>query len=802
MFGAGASIPSGAPSGPQLARIVARVLSPEPDGTDLAEISQIVENRKGRKALITAVRSALSALTPTAGLLALPEFDWLSLYTTNFDTLVEQAYRLKGRSLDVYRSNFDVANPRTNRTPLYKIHGCITQDGADGHQSRMLITESDYDDYAKYRQTLFNSLTTDMFTADTVIVGQSLADRHLKDLARRVVDLRSQGVSTRIFLLIHEFSADRAELYSRLGIEVVHATLEAFLLALVNAGKTAGSPSYSTSSVASFLTPELVLTTTDVAHASGLQGNATRLFNGSPATYADVRQGLTISRNAQRQLDDAQRGVRGFFLVLEGARGVGKTTLARSFMLSLADRGISAWEHNPDYQLDVDAWIAAEQRLRLANKEGILLIDDCSRQMRAVNALVDRLSSVDRPHLRLVLTVDASKWKVATKSQGFFSRGTSRRLSRLERSDLEELVALVDRRPEIRLLVEQSFLALGRAERIARLRDKCSAEMFVCMKNIFANDNLDDILLQEFFSLDDDAREVYRYVAAIQSLGGYVHRQLIMRILGLDATALDSLLGRMEGIVFERTIDSRQGIFGWETRHDVIASIISRLKFADQNELHDLLVSLIDGLNPSVPIELETAVAIATEEGGIRRMVDKDDQVTLFRRLIDVIPAHRTPRRRLVKLFISEDRLSDASQEILSFDRTLGDDVVIARYRAQVSLRKAETMTSIEEIDRKAMLLDAEAIIRRSISSHGPDLHSVSTLGQIGLVLASRFGEFNAVDDSVDLLSQLEATNGDPQIARTRRQIEDRIRFVTGDSDRDILVTDITETSDPDADSA
>lgn len=784
IFGAGASIPSGAPSGQQLARKLAHLLIPEPEGAELAEVAQLVENRKGRSILVGAVREALESLAPTAGLLALADFDWLSIYTTNFDTLVEQAYKQQGRQLDVYRSNYDVGSPRSDRTPLYKIHGCVTQDSADGHKSRMLITESDYDDYEQYRQTLFNALKQDMFTSDTVIVGQSLADRHLKDLAKKVVSLRAQGISARIFLLVHEFHPDRVELYSRLGIEVVHADLDRFLLAMLESGKTTKSPTHSTSTDNSLLTAGLVLTTVDVGHAGALPSNATRLFNGAPASYGDVRHGLTIPRVAQSRLEDSLSGARGFFLVVEGARGVGKTTLARAFLLRLSDRDVSAWEHQPDSSLDVEAWLGVETRLRLSNRDGVLLIDDCSRHMREINLLVDKLMTLDRPHLRIVLTVDAAKWKVARKSPGFFSRGTHTRLSLLERGDLEELVGLVERRPEIKALVEQSFLALGRNERLSRLKNKCSSEMFVCLKNIFANDNLDDILLQEYFSLTSESQDVYRYVAAVQSLGGFVHRQLVMRILDLDATSLDSILAHLEGIVFERIVDARSGIFGWETRHDVIAGIISKLKFADQTELERLLLDLIDGLNPSVRIEMETAIALATEENGIARLTSFDTQVGMYRRLIGVIPGHRTPRRRLAKLFLSHDLLPEASHEIVAFERAIGADMVMQRYKAQIGLRKAETMSLIEEADRKAMLQDAEGIIRRCISQYGPDVHSYYTLGQIGLALAARFGDYSAVDAAIDLLTQYESVNGDPQIQIMRRRIAEQLRhFENGDSD-------------------
>ncbi|MHA7145368.1 SIR2 family NAD-dependent protein deacylase [Arthrobacter sp. TmT3-37] len=778
LFGAGASIPSGALTGSQLARKLARHLNPEPEDADLSEVAQLLENRKGRPFLVEKVRDSLIDLKPTAGLLTLPDFDWHAIYTTNYDTLVEQAYRKAGRSLEVYRSNYDVTKPRGEHTPLVKIHGCVTQDTADGHKSRMIITESDYDDYRLYRQTLFNGLTQDMSTCDTVIVGQSLSDRHLKDQVKQIIGLRSQGVATRIFLIVHQYQPDRAELYTRLGIEVIAAGLDQFLLELMDAGKTSQTPAYSTSTEQALLSHSLVLTTTDVQHATSLSSSVTKLFNGSPASYADIKNGLTFNRTAQKELEASLTGVRGHFNVIAGARGVGKTTLARSFLLEQTRKGLPAWEHKQDAILNVDAWVEVEKKLKLSKIDGFLLIDDCSRHLKEVNNLVDKLSALDRPNLRLVMTVDAAKWKVARKAQGLFARGSFLRLSVLARADLEELVALLDRRPEIKQLVEQRFLALGRAEKLARLRNKCSSEMFVCLKNIFANDNLDDILLQEYFSLSEESREVYRYVAAVQSLGGHVHRQLIVRLLGLSATGLDATLSHLEGIVFERSVDSRQGIYGWETRHDVIATIISRLKFADQGELEQLFTHLIDNLNPTIKLEIDTAIALATEDMGIARLTNLNSQISILRKLIEIVPSHHTPRRRLAKLFLSHDMLAEANHEIATSLPALGPDPVMQRYKAQSALRRAETILMVEDSDRLAMLLDAENIIRGCINRFGADMYSYSTLGNIGLALAGGFGEYRAIDDAMDLLTQLEASNGDPQIQVIHRALHDKLRRV------------------------
>ena len=55
----------------------------------------------------------------------------------------------------------------------------------------------------------------------------------------------------------------------------------------------------------------------------------------------------------------------------------------------------------------------------------------------------------------------------------------------------------------------------------------------MCLKNIFGFEELDDILLSEFKGLPEEAQDIYRYVCAIQAMGGKVHRQLIVRLLVL-----------------------------------------------------------------------------------------------------------------------------------------------------------------------------------------------------------------------------------------------------------------------------
>jgi hypothetical protein len=786
LMGAGAAVQSGAPTGAALAEFLASRLKPSPDGDELPEIAGIFEDRLGRPALVKAVRDRLVNLEPTGGLLAVPAFDWRAIYSTNFDTLVEESYRRAHRRLQVVRSNYDFSRQTAADAMLFKIHGCITQDLADGHHSRMVLTEDDYEEVETYRQSLFNSLRQHMTTADTVIVGQSLGDRHLRDLAKEVASLRTQGVQGRVYLLAFDYNDDRARLYSRRGIEVAPGSLEDLLHALNVEGRSRPPVAHTTETTnAGHLPPPLAPLTVDVAHAASLPPNPVALFNGSPATYGDINSNMTITRAVERRLLEMQSGVRGFFTVIAGAAGVGKTSLARALLLKRSKEGFACWEHLNHFPLNVDEWMAVEASLRAVGRQGVLLIDDCAQHLAAVNRLTDALGKLDRPFLRLVVTANAAQWKTRTKSPYFFSRGSIERLSVLTTGDIHELVNLVDRQPDIRTLVENDFLHLGHRDRVRRLQDRCSADMFVCLKNIFRNENLDNILLQEFADLDVAVREVYRHVAALQAMGGRVHRQLIVRLLGIDVLELQSLLTQMEDVIAEYDIDHRQGLYGWSARHDVIANIIATYKFADQEELLRLLERLIDGLNPTIHIERETARAIASNEMGIARLTSLDQQADLLQRLIQAVPGERIPRRRLIRLYLRENQLADAERVISAATKDLGSDDIITTYRSVLALRRAEVTSGLLDEDRHAMLLEAERLAKQCVGARPFDRHNYVALADVGLAMARRFSDLRVLDEAIDAMVEMESEIGDPEFVRDRTRLESQRRQLDADVLRD-----------------
>jgi hypothetical protein len=160
LFGAGSSIPSGGLSGTEIAQRIAREfeIDYDPD-LRLSDVATIVERRVDRRNLIAFLRTLIEPLSPTGSILNIPLFPWKSIYTTNYDTLIERAYQRARRDLVVYKSNFDFSIRGREATPrLFKLDGSIEDDVTDGKTSRIVISNRDYEVTTEYRENLYDSL--------------------------------------------------------------------------------------------------------------------------------------------------------------------------------------------------------------------------------------------------------------------------------------------------------------------------------------------------------------------------------------------------------------------------------------------------------------------------------------------------------------------------------------------------------------------------------------------------------------------------------------------------------------------
>lgn len=798
LFGAGASVPSGAPSVARLIDAIENKFSMQDSGLTLAEISTLVESDvSNRRELISTIRPLFDKLRPSGGLLNVALYEWKGIYTTNYDQLVEEAFRIKKKPFRVTSSNFDFSQPEVpGAQRIYKLHGSIERDVVDGYQARLILSEQDYSLTEDFRAQLYDRMKADMAGSRVIIIGQSLADPHIKELVDRAIKLNAEVNSGRsVAILSYTRDERRAALLEGRGLQVAFGGIDEFFVELAKVGPSV-APVFSSTGDPLDAAPILQGLTQDIRSRYSLEfSNVTSMFNGWPATYGDILAKSTFSRTLASEIVSYLKSNEGQFAVVAGASGVGKTTAARQAAAEMLVSRAFVWEHSTNSPLIADAWIRVADTLAESGQSAVLLIDDASDHIAEVNKLVDHLAASGNSSLELILTAQRASWQPRVKSPYLYRRGKEFLLRRLDMAEIDRLLSLVDNNPSINALMELSFKGFSRSERRRRLVERCETDFFVCLKNIFASEKFDDIILREYASLDVAAREVYRVVATLHGAGVAVHRQMVVRLLNISAQGVASLLGSLADVVAERTIDARLGIFAWTGRHQVISEIIARYKYADQEALFSLLSNVISNIQPTYHLEVRSLRDICNSEYGIRRIGDRARQNELLRMIMSVVPGERVPRHRLIRNLIRVGQFEQAATEIRIFEKDFREDGPVARYKIDLMIARAENSPGILDEDRLAILNEAVDFATSAIQRYADNKYVLFAYAQVGIKWFKKTGDASHFDHALDELRQAEERLADPEISSMIVKVSRAISFVEADDEVDPALAFIEESS-------
>ncbi len=781
-FGAGSSIPSGSPSAPDLAKAISERFEIDANGFSLAEIAELAELNADRAKLITFVREQFPRPNPTGGLMNIPLFGWKGVYTTNYDELLERTYQIRKVPFTAITTNYDfskLTGPLAQ--PIYKIHGTIGQDVSDGNKSRMILTQGDYDKAIEYREFLYTRLASDMAGADLVIIGFSLSDPDIKQVVDRVLTIQAKmgGAGGQVYLLLYQKDENRARLFEARGVRVSFGGIDEFSEALARKGPAA-SIIYSSSNDPVQQSNILSATTVDVKHSiENFASNASAMFNGWPATYADVAADLTFGRTLSSSIFSAFKATTYQYASIVGASGVGKTTAARQIAVQAEADGWLCWEHKVDFSLSVHDWTTAAETLQSAGLDGLLVIDEANFHIGEINRLVEALTTKGLTSLRLVLTSGRAQWQYRTKSVFLTKNGKEHQLSKLNSQEIDRLIMLVSAPNDVRPLVEATFSGFSLQEKRRRLVERCEADAFVCLRNIFATEKFDDIILREYAQMSVADQEIYRLVSAMQNAGIRVHRQLVIRLTNIAADMVETALRNLVDVISEYDISDRFGVYGWKVRHSVIAGIVAKYKYADPAAMLDLFERVIANISPTYEIERRTINEMCNVETGLPSIADKDTQNRLLRTLISIAPGEPIPRHRLIRNLISLEKFDLAETEIRVFKHDIGVDGPVARYQVVLLLARVMYTPGLMDEDRLVILRQAESQAAASAEKYSNNRHVLTAFCDVGIELIRRANDETCFDAAMKALKEAEVRTSDEEITKSIRHYERR-RFEIG----------------------
>ncbi len=180
-LGAGLSMGAGYPSWRKLVEDMAKEINLDVEvETDLVGLVQFALNKAGRTRtrLVRLITDHFGEEKPIPAIFrTLARLPIARIWTTNYDTLAERAWRAQRKRLDVKSFNKDVMseNPWAHAT-LYKMHGTVD------HPSEVVISKGDYEEYRRKRASFLHLLTGQIISHHMLFIGLSFTDPNLQYL--------------------------------------------------------------------------------------------------------------------------------------------------------------------------------------------------------------------------------------------------------------------------------------------------------------------------------------------------------------------------------------------------------------------------------------------------------------------------------------------------------------------------------------------------------------------------------------------------------------------------------------------
>jgi len=186
-LGAGSSHAAEGPTGKKLTEMIKeRFPNINQSLDDFIEVCQDVIDTPpySRNELEELIKSKLGSLQPTRAHKIMTKYDWAAIFTTNFDDLVEVAYRMDTERLKlcqpIYSEDFRVNTSDRSKVYLFKIMGSIT--ATEGESGNMVLSRADYN-HALIRRRKYLELLSDFVKAGTIVfIGYSFTDRLVLDI--------------------------------------------------------------------------------------------------------------------------------------------------------------------------------------------------------------------------------------------------------------------------------------------------------------------------------------------------------------------------------------------------------------------------------------------------------------------------------------------------------------------------------------------------------------------------------------------------------------------------------------------
>lgn len=560
---------------------------------NLAETAELAEYSSTRSNLNTFIIELFSGAKPSDGFSLIRTFKWKSIYTTNYDLLIEDIYNLHNcvQKLKVYYTSHQNMDLGPNDVPYYKLHGCVSK--ADTEEGRLIITPDDYAEYRKKRNRIYYRMSDDLGSRPFLYIGYGRQDVDFRDI---MADVHSEmnGDIPEGYALFPGKKEEDDILWNRKGITLIDLDVDQFLNEIdeqlkdrdYNQDKKYDFPIPEQYEPIDYLTFNESLTYFQLPVPKyGANVNANAFYNGSEAKWIDLQNFVEAERDIYNEVmdnlfDDAvsiDNETTSYGILSEA--GTGKSTLLKRLAYDLCK----------DFN-QIVFWYNGERRLNFSIIESIY-----QRKQKRIFIFVDRgskysgnLESVRRSctlvkiPVTIVIADRINEWNLVSAFNFHFTQKWI--IGRLSDNEIEKVVNKLD---EFNCNGELKHLTIE--QRIEVFKNYSNRQLLIALIQATHGGDFKELIIEEYLSIPDEiARRAYLYICTMHSFGKGIRITTLARCLGIKLSEVSEYFKYLEGL-----IDYNDDLY--MSRHAIISEIIF---FAEPEEARiNILEQLIKKLD-------------------------------------------------------------------------------------------------------------------------------------------------------------------------------------------------------------
>jgi hypothetical protein len=491
-----------------------------------------LKHRKGRKALREFLRTHLHVVRFDDWYHIVPRWFWFRIYTTNIDDLLEQVYdatEAPNLKKIVAPCHFQERDAFLREIQFIKLHGCVSDDSKD-----LTFGLREYGNRASLPDVWYTHFVQDYSTRNTVFVGTQLDEplfwQYIEIRQQR--EARSSERRPKSFLISPNISKPMEEVLDRYNIVAVKATGRAFFEWLEN-----NCPPHKREAMLRVLDPTLepALRAAEEGLPRASVGLAEYFYSmfkapallprharrslfllGSPPTWDDIAAGF----DAHRDVSDALRlrlqkaienGDEALF-VISASAGSGKSTLAKRAAVQLVGEGHSVFFSEGESRPDAEK---LAEYIRSFERRVLLIFDHAGWDLREIGELYEKTRGLKHSPIIVVVarSNDFLRFKHYLAKVGKIERI---RIPNLSDSDIRSILEVL----EDNMLLGQ-LRAMSPDARVEVFRTRANKQILVAMREATTGRGFDDIIKDEFTSVEPAEAKLLYLVAAIPSIENF-----------------------------------------------------------------------------------------------------------------------------------------------------------------------------------------------------------------------------------------------------------------------------------------